>query len=78
MQTVITKVTTFLSSYIQTILLILGLMVIIIGLAGILGFYIALIFAGIFLVVLALLINYEKNKQKWGDIYEFLCQNQHH
>ncbi|EHO54516.1 hypothetical protein HMPREF9104_00077 [Lentilactobacillus kisonensis F0435] len=39
-------------------------MVIIIGLAGILGFYIALIFAGIFLVVLALLINYEKNKQK--------------
>ncbi|KAL3949493.1 MULTISPECIES: hypothetical protein [Lentilactobacillus] len=64
MQTVITKVTTFLSSYIQTILLILGLMVIIIGLAGILGFYIALIFAGIFLVVLALLINYEKNKQK--------------
>lgn len=64
MQTVITKVTTFLSSYIQTILLILGLMVIIIGLAGILGFYIALIFAGIFLVVLALLINYERNKQK--------------
>ncbi|GED94096.1 hypothetical protein FCF15_11155 [Lentilactobacillus buchneri] len=64
MQTVITKVTTFLSSYIQTILLILGLMVIIIGLAGILGFYIALIFAGIFLVVLALLINCEKNKQK--------------
>lgn len=64
MQIVITKVTTFLSSYIQTILLILGLMVIIIGLAGILGFYIALIFAGIFLVVLALLINYEKNKQK--------------
>lgn len=64
MQTVITKVTTFLSSYIQTILLILGLMVIIIGVAGILGFYIALIFAGIFLVVLALLINYEKNKQK--------------
>lgn len=39
-------------------------MVIIIGLAGIWGFYIALIFAGIFLVVLALLINYEKNKQK--------------
>ncbi|WP_149315520.1 hypothetical protein [Lentilactobacillus buchneri] len=64
MQTVITKAMTFLSSYIQTILLILGLMVIIIGLAGILGFYIALIFAGIFLVVLALLINYEKNKQK--------------
>lgn len=64
MQTVITKVTTFLSNYVQTILLILGLLVIAVGLAGILGFYIALIFIGICLVSLAFLVNYEKNKQK--------------
>lgn len=54
------RVKNFLSNYIQTILLILGMLLLIIGVGGCLGFFIALMLAGIGLIVLAFLINYEK------------------
>lgn len=56
----ITKVKNFLFSYAQTVLLILGLLIVVIAVWGLFNFYIALMLAGIFMILLAFLIDHEK------------------
>lgn len=56
----ITKVKNFFFKYVQTILLLLGLVMIVIATWGLFNFYIALMLAGIFMILLAFLINYER------------------
>ncbi|KRN11475.1 hypothetical protein FD00_GL000005 [Liquorilactobacillus mali KCTC 3596 = DSM 20444] len=52
----------FLSKYIQGVLLVLGMLLLIIGVAFTWGFFIAVMLAGLLMIVLAFLINYERSE----------------
>ena len=50
------------SDYLSAILLIMGLVLLVVGVGGWLGWYAAIMLAGVSLIVLALLINYEEKE----------------
>lgn len=56
----ITKVKNFLFKYLSLILLLAGLLTVVIGVWGLLGIYPALLVAGVFMIILALIIDHEE------------------
>lgn len=56
----ITKVKNFLFKYLSLILLLAGLLTVVIGVWGLLGIYPALLVAGVFMIILALIIDQEE------------------
>lgn len=56
----ITKVLNFLFNKFQTVLLLVGLLMVVIATWGLFSFYVALMLAGLIMVSLAFLIDYEK------------------
>lgn len=62
MRTNIMRLRQICSNYLSAILLILGLILLIIGVGGWIGWYAAIMLAGVSLIALALLINYEEKE----------------
>jgi ABC-type transport system involved in cytochrome bd biosynthesis fused ATPase/permease subunit len=54
------KLQTFFNTYLQTIFLLLGCLLLVVG-VGLFNFKLSVILAGVILIMLAFLINYEKN-----------------
>ncbi|ANN48672.1 hypothetical protein A6F53_05190 [Levilactobacillus brevis] len=62
MRTNIMRLQRICSNYLSAILLIMGLILLVVGVGGWLGWYAAIMLAGVSLIVLALLINYEEKE----------------
>ncbi|WP_251952344.1 hypothetical protein [Levilactobacillus brevis] len=62
MRTNIMRLRQICSNYLSAILLIMGLILLVVGVGGWLGWYVAIMLAGVSLIVLALLINYEEKE----------------
>lgn len=62
MRTNIMRLRRICSNYLSAILLIMGLILLVVGVGGCLGWYAAIMLAGVSLIVLALLINYEEKE----------------
>ncbi|GEB07245.1 hypothetical protein LL936_11470 [Levilactobacillus brevis] len=62
MRTNIMRLQRICSNYLSAILLIMGLILLVVGVGGWLGWYAATMLAGVSLIVLALLINYEEKE----------------